>query len=310
MNPEISVVIPVYYGEHFILKLYNRLLKVFDKLETTYEIIFINDASPDASWDKIKEVALLSEKVIGINLSRNFGQHPAIMAGLTIACGNWIVVMDCDLQDQPEEIEKLYRKSQEDFDIVLARRVNRKDGFFKKMSSKLFAKIYGFLTETEFNNEIANFGIYRRDVIEKVLEMGDYIKSFPLFINWVGFNKTSIPVEHSERYSGKSSYSYSKLFSLAFNTMISFSNKPLKIFVVFGLIISSLSFLLGLYYLYLKLTGSIEVLGYSSLIISIWFLSGNIIAIIGITGVYIGKVFDQTKNRPSFIIDKIIKSEL
>jgi dolichol-phosphate mannosyltransferase len=172
------------------------------------------------------------------------------------------------------------------------------------MTSLFFSKIYGYFTDTEYDNEIANFGIYNRKVIQSILEISDTIKFFPLFVKFVGYNSTSIKVEHALRAEGNTSYSFAKLFSLAFNTIISFSNKPLKLFVKFGLTISIISFLVGIYNVYLALTNQIEVLGYSSIIVSIWFLSGVLITTIGVTGIYVGKIFDQTKNRPTYIIDK------
>jgi dolichol-phosphate mannosyltransferase len=237
-------------------------------------------------------------------LSRNFGQHPTIIAGLSKANGQWIVVMDCDLQDQPKEIKKLYSKACQGYDVVLAKRKDRKDNFFKKMSSKFFSILYGFLTDTKYDNEVANFGIYKNKVIQSILVINDHIKFFPLFVKFVGFTQTSIHVEHASRQSGKSSYSFYNLVSLAFDSIISFSNKPLKLFVKFGIFVSIISFIVGLYYTYLYLIGRIEVLGYASLIISIWFLSGIVLTSIGITGIYIGKIFDQVKNRPIYIIDE------
>lgn len=306
LQPIISIVSPVYKAEKIVDKLVSEIQKTMSILGLSYEIILVDDRSSDNSWLKMKELSSKHNEVKSIRLSRNFGQHPAIMAGLSQAKGDWIVVMDCDLQDQPKEIIKLYNKAQEGFDIVLARRANRKDSFIKKLSSKIFHKIYGYLTDTKFDNTIANFGIYRNHVIDEVLNMSDLIKSFPLFVNWVGFNTSSIEVEHSQRTIGKSSYTYSKLFSLAFNTIISFSNKPLKLFVKFGMTISLFSFIFGLMTLYKYFKNEIAVLGYSSLIVSIWFLSGVIITIIGIVGIYIGKIFDQSKGRKPFIIDKII----
>jgi dolichol-phosphate mannosyltransferase len=226
------------------------------------------------------------------------------MAGLTQAKGEWIVVLDCDLQDQPKEVLKLYNKAIEGYDIVLAKRKSRQDSFFKKMTSKLFSKVYGFFTDTKYDNEVANFGIYNTKVIQSILKISDSIKFFPLFVKFVGFNSISINVEHAQREEGRSSYTFKKLISLAFNSIISFSNKPLKLFVKFGLIISVSSFFLGLYNIYLTMTNQIAVLGYSSIIVSIWFLSGVIITTIGVTGIYVGKIFDQTKDRPVFIIDE------
>jgi glycosyltransferase involved in cell wall biosynthesis len=303
-NPIISIVSPVYKAEFFLEKLVSEIQKTMSLVDVSYEIILVDDRSKDNSWKIMKKLSCKEVKCI--RLSRNFGQHPAIIAGLTHAKGEWIVVMDCDLQDQPKEITKLYKKALEGFDIVLARRKQRQDSFLKKLSSVFFSKIYGYFTDTKYDNEIANFGIYNMKVIKSVLEISDYIKIFPLFIDFVGYNTTSINVEHAKRESGKSSYSLSKLISLAFNTIISFSNKPLKIFVKFGLTISLLSIGVGFYYIYKAFTHKIEVLGYTSIIVSIWFLSGVIITTIGVTGIYVGKIFDQTKNRPVFIIDEIV----
>ena len=305
----LSVVSPVYQAEKIIPILVDRIEKAVCTITDDYEIILVDDGSRDSSWNGIETIAATHTKVRGIKLSRNFGQHPAIMAGLSQANGEWVVVMDCDLQDQPEEIHKLYNKALEGFDIVLAKRKNRKDGFFKKMTSNLFSLTYSYLTETKFDGTIANFGIYHKKVIVEVLKMDDYIKSFPLFVNWVGYNTTSVEVEHAERLGSNSSYTFSKLVSLAFNTIISFSNKPLKLFVKFGMIMSLVSFIVGLIIIYKYFRGEISVLGYSSLMVSIWFLSGIIITITGIVGIYIGKIFDQSKGRKSFIIDKIANND-
>ena len=300
----LSIVSPVYKAEQIIPLLVERIEKSVGKITADYEIILVEDGGPDDSWSVIEALAQNNPKVKGIKLSRNFGQHPAIMAGLSHSRGEWVVVMDCDLQDQPEEIEKLYAKAKEGFDIVLAKRKNRQDGFFKKMTSLFFSKVYGYFTDTEYDNEVANFGIYNRKVIQSILEIPDAIKFFPLFVKFVGYSSTSIIVEHALRAEGNTSYSFAKLVSLAFNTIISFSNKPLKLFVKFGLTISIISFIVGIYNVYLAITDQIEVLGYSSIIVSIWFLSGVLITTIGVTGIYVGKIFDQTKNRPTYIIDK------
>jgi glycosyltransferase involved in cell wall biosynthesis len=305
-SPVISIVSPVYQAEKIIPLLVERIENTVGKITADYEIILVEDGGPDNSWRVIEAITKNSSKLKGIKLSRNFGQHPAIMAGLSQAKGEWIVVMDCDLQDQPEEIEKLYNKALEGFDVVFAKRNNRKDGFFKKSTSKMFSALFNYLAGTKFDNEIANFGIYNRKVIVSVLNIGDYIKSFPLFVYFTGFKSTAIIVEHAPRESGTSSYTFSKLISLAFNTIISYSNKPLKIFVKFGMLISLFSIIGGIVNLILYFEGKIKVSGYSSIIVSIWFLSGIIITVVGVVGIYVGKVFEQTKNRPPFIIDKIV----
>ncbi|POS02973.1 dolichol-phosphate mannosyltransferase [Flavobacterium croceum DSM 17960] len=304
-NPKISIVSPVYRAENIVEKLVAEIQKAMQLMQVSYEIILVDDRSPDNSWEKMKEISKQNLNVKSIRLSRNFGQHPAIIAGLSKAQGEWVVVMDCDLQDQPKEIIKLYQKAQEGYQVVLAKRVQRHDTFLKKLSSKVFSKAYSFFTDTTYDNEVANFGIYNKKVVQSILNIGDTIKFFPLFVKYVGYHSTSIEVEHANRESGTTSYSFSKLLSLAFNTIISFSNKPLKLFVKFGMLVSFLSFLVGCYYIYEAINHKIAVLGFTSIIVSIWFLSGIIITTIGITGIYIGKIFDQTKNRPVFIIDEI-----
>lgn len=305
LKNKISFVVPVYQSDKTINRLVSEINKVMREIPEPFEVILIDDRSTDDGWKIMQEISELQNNIKSVRLSRNYGQHPAIMAGLSLVTGDWIVVMDCDLQDQPKEVLKLYNKAQEGFDAVLARRKKRKDGFLKKVSSFLFSKIYSFFTDTQYDNEIANFGIYNRKVINGILKISDNIKFFPLFVKLVGFNVTSIEVEHASRPEGRTSYSYSKLLKMAFNTIISFSNKPLKLFVKGGITISFISILFGIYNLYLTLTDQIIVSGYSSIIISIWFLSGIIITTIGVCGIYIGKIFDQTKNRPVFIIDEI-----
>ena len=304
-QPTISIVSPVYKADQIVAKLVAEIKQSMINLDVTYEIILVDDRSPDNSWEVMSQLSEKHPELISVRLSRNYGQHPAIMAGLSLAKGEWIVVMDCDLQDNPIEIKALYQKALEGFDVVLARRKQRQDRFFKKLSSRLFSMFYSYFVGVTYDNEIANFGIYRQKVIQSVLKVSDSIKFFPLFVKLVGYNSTSIDVQHSERYAGETSYSFSSLLKLAFNTTISFSNKPLKLFVKFGLLISVLSFLMGSYYIYKAVTNQIEVIGFSSIIISIWFLSGIIITTIGVTGIYVGKIFDQTKQRPVFIIDEI-----
>jgi len=300
----ISIVSPVYRAEKILPILVSEINLVMERIGEDYEIILVDDRSPDNSWEVMKVLSSQNSKIKSIRLSRNFGQHSAIFAGLTRAKGDWVVVMDCDMQDQPKEIAKLYKKALEGYDIVLGQRENRKDKFLKKLTSRLFYKVFNYLSGANFDNNVANFGIYHQKTIKSILDMKDYVKFFSLFINWIGFKSVSIPIEHGEREEGKSTYSVGRLFKQAFNVIISFSDKPLRLFINFGLSISVLSFIVGIYYLYLALTGKIAQPGFSSLILSIWFLSGIIISCIGIVGVYLGKTFDQAKGRPTFIIDE------
>ncbi|MFK8013674.1 MAG: glycosyltransferase family 2 protein [Marinicellaceae bacterium] len=303
---KISVVVPVYYGAILVDELVDRLDASIAGIVEVYEIILVEDGSPDQSWEAIKKACANNKHVKGIKLSKNFGQHYAITAGLQIATGDWVVVMDCDLQDQPEEIPKLYAKAQEGYDIVFAKRVVRQDRFLKKLSSLLFYKVFGYLTGTEQDATVSNFGIYSEQAIEAVLSMKDHIRYFPTMIQWVGFQTSKVEVEHSSRGEGKSSYSWGRLLMLASDNIIAFSDKPLRLTVKLGFAMAAISFVVGIIYLVQYFLGAITVMGFTSIIITISFLSGLIIMILGIIGLYLGKAYEQTKGRPNFIIHKKI----
>jgi dolichol-phosphate mannosyltransferase len=301
---EISIVIPVYRAEQIMDELVTRLTRSLSAITSSYEIILVEDGGPDKSWDKIVVNAQKHPQIKGILLSRNFGQHHAITAGLDASKGNWVVVMDCDLQDQPEEIAGLYAKAKEGYDIVFARRAQRQDTFFKRMSSKVFYGVFAYLSGIPQDNSIANFGIYSRKVIDTINTMREPMRAFAPMARWVGFNRTAIDVTHAERFAGESSYSWSKLFNLALDFAMAYSDKPLKLTIKLGISISILAVLYTLYNIVLYNMGIITLTGYTSLIVSIWFLSGLIIFTLGIIGLYIGKMFEGIKNRPLYIIDK------
>ncbi len=303
---DFSVVIPLYKCSQSIEELSNRLIKVLDGISTKFEIIFVNDSSPENDWELVGIQANKDSRIRGINLSRNFGQHYAISAGLDHAEGDWVIVMDGDLQDQPEEIPNLYHKAKEGFDIVLGMRADRKDSGFKIMFSRLFYRLFSYLTDTEQDASIANFGIYHKKVIEAVLSMKDSIRYFPTMVQWVGFKREKIIVKHSERELGDSAYSFRSLLNLAFNNIIAFSDKPLRLTVKFGFSLTLLSMVYGTYTLIKFLSGRINVEGYASLLVSVWFLGGLIIAILGMVGIYVGKTFEGVKKRPIYIIKEII----
>lgn len=300
----ISVVSPIYKGEKMVAELVRRIKDNVLPITESYEIILVNDASPDNSWEEIKKECATDTRVKGIDLSRNFGQHYAITAGLNYAKGEWVVVMDCDLQDRPEEIPNLYNKAQEGWDSVFAQRIRRSDGFIKRMSSKAFYALFSYLTETKQDPSVANFGIYNRKVINAILSMHDHIKYFPTMVQWVGFRKYYLPIVHDERLEGKSSYSFGRLLHLAIDTIIAFSDKPLRIAAKLGLIIAFGALIVGVIYLSRFYMGDIEVLGYTSIVISVWFLGGIIIFLCGVLGIYLGKTFEKVKGRPVFIMDR------
>lgn len=308
-NAHISIVTPVYGCCKSLNNLYERLKKSLSTITENFEIIMINDSSPDNAWEAIKSLAQKDDRVKGINLSRNFGQHKAITAGLDYAKGDWVVVMDCDLQDQPEEIIKLYNKAQEGYDIVFGRRAERKDSFFKKLSSTLFYKVYDYFTESKIDNTIANFSIISKKVLDNLNKLKEQNRSYPLFVNWVGFKRTEINIEHAQREEGKSSYTIAKLINLAIDSIVSQSNKPLKLSIKFGFIVAFLSLLYGAWLILRYFMFSIPVEGWTSVMVSIYFIGGLLFANMGILGLYIGKIFDETKDRPIYIISEITFQE-
>ncbi len=302
----LSIVSPVYRAEHILEELVDRIEQAVLKITNDFEVILVEDAGPDNSWLKIEEIAAKKPFVKGIKLSRNFGQHYAISAGIDHCNGDWVVVMDCDLQDQPEEIHKMLNEAQKGFDIVYGRRHQRKDNFLKKLSSKLFHKVLGYLTGLEFDPAVANFGVYSKKVINNLKFIQDKIRFFPTMVKWVGFKSSSVNIEHASRAEGKSTYSFKKLTKLALDIILANSDKPMRLTVRLGFYVAFFAILFGIYVFFRAIFFGFAVTGYASIIFSIWFLSGLILATLGIVGLYIGKIFEGVKNRPVYIIEKEI----
>jgi len=300
----LSIISPVYQGQDTLQELVERIRQAVIGTTDSYEIILVEDASVDNSWTEIERLSKKYPELVGIKLSRNFGQHYAITAGLDAARGEWVVVMDCDLQDRPEEIPNLYQEAIKGFDVVLARRINRQDGFFKKLSSKIFYRTLAWLTGSSQDEYVGNFGIYHRKVINEIIGMRESIRYFPTMVQWVGFSQTSIPVVHAENGSRGSSYNLKRLLNLAMDIMLAYSDKPIRLTVKFGFGVAITGFLFALITFYKYLHGDIIVLGYASLIISIWMLTGFLLITLGVVGLYIGKTFEGVKNRPIYIVEK------
>ena len=279
-----------------------RIQKNVSGFTEDYEIILVNDASPDNAWQAILQECSIDHRIKGINLSRNFGQHRAILSGLQYAKGDWVIVMDCDLQDKPEEISTLYKKALEGYDVVFAQRVERKDNLLKRMSSTIFYSVFRFLSGVKFDNQVANFGIYKQSVIRTVRNMPERDRSFPVQVSYVGFKTTHIPVTHGQRQEGGSSYTLKTLLKYASGIIISNTNKPMRLMVALGFILSFLSMMMAFYNVIAYFCHMIEVPGFTTTVFSIWFVGGMIMMQIGIVGIYIGKVFDQVKGRPLYVV--------
>ena len=303
----ISIVSPVYRAENLVEELVRRIHQSVSSISTDYEIILVEDCGPDSSWNKIVALAEKDPKIKGFQLSRNFGQHYAITCGLDQSKGEWVVVMDCDLQDRPEEIDALYQKAISGYDVVLAKRDQRQDTFFKKFFSKAFYRTLGYLTGSAMDEQVANFGIYHRNVINAVCELRESIRYFPTMIQWVGFKQTAISVTHSARDVGKSSYNFKRLLNLALDIILAYSDKPIRLMIKLGILVSLLSFIMGFYFSFQYFLGNVTVPGYTSLILSIWFFSGLLLILVGVVGLYVGKTFEGVKKRPIYLIQNETK---
>jgi dolichol-phosphate mannosyltransferase len=229
-----------------------------------FEIILVEDCGGDRSWEIIMALAEKDPRVKGIQFSRNFGQHYGITAGLDHCDGDWVVVMDCDLQDRPEEIPRLYEKAQEGYDVVLARRGRRKDPFLKRLTSSLFYKVFNYFTDLKYDSEVGNFRIISRRVAESFCLMREQLRFFGGIVDWMGFPTASISVSHEERFAGKTTYTFGKLWKLATETIIAYSDKPLRISIRLGFLLSTLAFIYGIFILLRAIVHGSPVMGWSS----------------------------------------------
>lgn len=307
-KPYLSIISPVYGAEKIVDELVKEILESIKFITSDYEIILVDDCGPDKSWERIKQNCSLNERIKGIKLSRNFGQHFAITAGIENAKGEYIVVIDCDLQDDPKYIAEMYNRIKEGYDIVYTFKEERKHSSFKNITATLFNFVFNYLSENKNLHSHKNVGAYSiisRKVADAFNAYNDYHRHYLMVLRWMGFKSCFIPIEHKKRFSGASSYTFSKLLKHAVDGITSQSDKLLRIFVNIGLIVSSLSFLSILLISILYFVQGFKS-GWASLIVVLLFSTGIILTGIGVLGIYLGKTFEQTKNRPKYLIDEII----
>lgn len=305
---DISVVIPMYGCKAAVRELHQRLVKTLEQITEDFEIIMVNDACPQNSWEVIEEICKEDRRVKGIEMARNFGQIKAITAGLDYSTGDWVVVMDCDLQDRPEEILNLYNKAQEGYDVVFARRANRKDSPLKVFVSKIFYKIYSFASDGNYDPAICNFSISRRVVIDNYCKMRELHRAFVIYVKWLGFRQTAIDVEHNERYEGRSSYNMKKRMKMAGEILTSQSDKLLRFTVSFGFLMTLASFIAIIVLIIRYFCGNVAT-GWTSIIATNCLIGGIIIMVVGLVGIYVGNIFMQTKQRPLYVVRQILNDE-
>lgn len=302
----ISIVIPTFNEEGNIEVLYSQLKDVLSQLSiTNFEIIYVNDGSSDDSLEKIKALSQKDERVKFISFSRNFGHQNALKAGLDHAQGDAVISMDADLQHPPLLISEMIRLWQDGNQVVYSIRKDGKElSFFKKTTSKLFYKLVNYLSDTKLEEGTADFRLLDKKVVKALRQFNESNLFFRGIIPTLGFKQIGIPYQPQERFSGTTKYSFSKMLKFALTGITSSSAKPLYFSIYLGLFFAAIAFLYGIYAIYISIFTNDAVHGWTSLIASILFIGGLQLIMMGIVGVYLGKLFTQSKNRPNYIIDE------
>lgn len=302
----LSVVIPLHNESSLIDELVKRVKSNVNLVTEDFEIILVDDGSQDTTWQLIEFEAKQEKRIKGIKFSRNFGHHYAITAGLNSSKGEWVVVMDGDLQDRPEVIPELYAKAQTGFDVVFVSRQNRPEKLYYRIAQKFFYFMLRTFSGIDFDARQANFSIISKKVVMAFRTFPENARFYGSTIKWLGFERGFILADHGNRHSGKPSYTLKKRAQLAFDIIISFSNRPLKWSIILGFSLSLLSTFSGIYIVVSALTKGFEVLGWASLIAAIFFNTGILLIVLGILGIYIGQIFTETKGRPLYAISEQI----
>jgi len=309
MSKEItySIVIPAFNEEEVIRESYKRLKQVMDKADGPYELIFVNDGSADRTFEILEEICQQDKNVKLINFSRNFGHQPAITAGMDNASGQAIVVIDADLQDPPEVILEMIKKWKEGYDVVYGKRIKRKgETVFKKLTAAIFYRILRGMTTVDIPVDTGDFRLIDRkvcDVMKNLTEKNRYIRGL---VSWVGFKQVAVEYVREERFAGETKYPLKKMLKFAADAITSFSYKPLKLATYIGFFLSVLSFCYLIVVICQKLLGGQTVPGWASILAVNLFFNGIILIMLGVIGEYIGRIYDESKNRPLYIIkDKV-----
>ncbi len=304
---DIAVILPVYNNEGSIPKLTQKIKEACKQIKKTYQIIFVDDGSSDQSWSKICKENFFDKNIKGVNFMSNFGQHNAIIAGLELSSARYNIVMDCDLQDNPKYICDLYSEiTKNKNDVVAAAFIERNENFFQRIFSNLFWKIISILSNKNFNNRIGNYMIFPEKIKDGILKFKEQDKLLSGVLLLMGCRFGTINLQREARYTGKSSYTFSKKLKVSINLIINYSNTILKFFIFFNFIILLLSSFTILYILYLAFSDLIQVSGWTGImggILSILIIQSLFLIIISL---YVNKLYLEAKNRPNYLIRKIV----
>lgn len=305
-----SIIIPVFNEEQVIEHTYERLKIVMDSTGETYELLFINDGSRDSTVDILKRLGETDNHIKVIDFSRNFGHQIAITAGMDFAKGDAVIIIDADLQDPPELILEMIEKWKSGYDVVYAKRTARKgETFFKKQTAALFYRTLRAMTDIEIPIDTGDFRLIDRKVCEQMQNVHEKNRFVRGLVSWVGFKQTAVEYERDERYAGETKYPLKRMLKLSIDGITSFSYKPLKMANYLGVALSSIGFIYMLVVLYQKLFTKTTITGWSSIIVIQLFFSGIILMMLGVVGEYIGRIYDEAKNRPLYIVRDVYSIE-
>jgi len=304
-SPEISVVIPVYNEEENLPVLYQRLTAALKGTGRTYEIVFVDDGSRDLSLDCLHHLAKEDARITIIELSRNFGHQVAISAGLDYARGKGVIVMDADLQDPPEFLPSLITKWKEGHDVVYATRKDRKEGWLKRAAYTAFYRLLHRTANIDIPLDAGDFCIMDRRVVDLLMAMPERNRFVRGIRSWVGLDQVGVAYERQARYAGCSRYTFIRLVSLALDGLISFSYLPLRVIAILGIFISLFSILMAIFYAVKKLLVGLNPPGFATLTVAIFFFAGIQLITIGVIGEYVGRIFEEVKQRPLYIVRRV-----
>lgn len=302
--PELSVVLPVFNEEGGLTALYGRLKAVLEKMGMAHEIIFVNDGSRDRSWEAILSLADRDGTVKAINLSRNFGHQVAISAGIDASRGATVAVMDSDLQDPPEVLERLFEKYREGFDVVYAQRRRREgETWFKQVTAKVFYRLIRRMTTVDIPVDTGDFRLMSRRVVNELTRLQEQSRFIRGLVTWVGYNQAPVLYDRDRRYGGDTKYPLTKMMKFALDGITGFSSQPLRLASHAGLLLASASLALMAVFTIYKLAGGRGLVpGWTSLMVAVLFLGGLQLLATGILGEYIGRIYEETKRRPLYLV--------
>ncbi len=305
-NPEISLVIPIYNEEETLPELFLRLTELLERLDTSVEIILVNDGSRDKSYELMVEYHNRDPRFKVVHFARNFGHQVAITAGMDLAGGRAIITMDADLQDPPEVIEQMIEKWREGYEMVYAVRKKREgETLFKKVTANLFYRILRRMTQVDIPVDVGDFRLIDRKAMNAFNSMREKNRFIRGMFSWVGFKQTAVYYERAPRFAGETKYPLSKMIKLASDAVISFSNIPLQLSLIIGFLVSSLAFLSGVAAIVVKLAGVYTVRGWTSTVVVLSFLGGVQLMVLGMMGLYVARIHEEVKNRPLYIVSDL-----